>query len=70
MEIRRITQPVRKCGKRKDWGFYLVPLESSAEGILPHYSVIDTPIPVQREPHRTAVVFRGDAILSHAAEAE
>ena len=70
MEIRRITQPVRKCGKRKDWAFYLVPLESSADGILPHFSVVDTPIPVQREPHRTAVVVHGDVILSHAPEAE
>lgn len=70
MEIRRITQPVRKCGKRKQWGAYLVTLAGGPGGILPHVSVVDTPIPVQRNPHRSPVIVDGSMILARAPESD
>ena len=55
MKIRTIIQPVRKCGFRQPWGSYLVSRQGTKDGALPHYVVADTPIPVQRKPHRSPI---------------
>jgi hypothetical protein len=70
VKIRTIVQPVRKCGKRKELGCYLVSREGTEDGALPHYVVADTPIPVQRKPHRSPVAVDGDAILARRPEEE
>lgn len=68
MNIRVITQPVRGCGLRKVLGLYLVSMEGSDDGALPHYVVVDSPIPVQRKPHRTPVAVDGDKVLRREPE--
>ena len=68
--IRLIEQPIRGCGRRKAFGLYLVSNQHSGDGALPDYSVVESPIPVQRKPHRTPVRVDGDNILRRLPEDE
>ncbi len=68
MKVTVIKQPVRGCGKRKPGGFYLVTAEPTEDGVLPAFSDIEAPIPMQRAPHRGPLVVDGDKILARMPE--
>ena len=66
--VRTIVQPVRRCGRRKEGGMYLTTMEGSPDGCLPATSEVDSPIPVNRKPHRGPLVVDGDLILGRQPE--
>lgn len=66
--ISKLVQPVRGCGRRKSFSFYLSSGSGSSGGILPMFVRMTPPIPINRKAHRTPLVVDGSAIL--AAEPE
>ena len=67
VEVRTITQGVRGCGERQNNAFYIMSAEPSEDGMLPDISEV-SPIPVNRKPHRGALIVKGDKILERAQE--
>jgi hypothetical protein len=63
MDIRIVETQVRKCGRRKEHGMYIIGGDGAPNGVLARFNRLNPPIPYQVKMHRGPRVVDGDAIL-------
>lgn len=70
MSVVTVTQPVRGCGRRKEYGLYMETSQGTSGGALELFNIIDPPVPVHRKAHRGFLIVDGSNILNRLPEEE
>jgi hypothetical protein len=70
MAVQTITQPVRGCGRRKEYGLYLETSQGTSEGVFELFNIIDPPVSIHRGAHRGFLIVDGSKILRRMPEEE